>query len=66
MIKIINILCITILPKYSYRVVKKQADSLTPIPHMDQYYLCDDHDKIISFWNDVKINIDADTTSIGI
>lgn len=52
--------------KHSYHILKKPSESLKPIPNMDQYYLCDNNHKIISFWNDVNINLIRDTVTVGI
>jgi hypothetical protein len=52
--------------KHHFKVLKKISDSPCPLPNMEQYFLCDDKDNLISFWNDVNININSSSVTIGI
>jgi hypothetical protein len=46
-----------VIPRYYYKVIKKISASPLPIANMDQYFLCDDQNNLISFWNDININL---------
>jgi hypothetical protein len=52
--------------KHHFKVLKTISDSPSPLPNMEQYFLYDDKDNLISFWNDVNINIDSSSVTIGI
>jgi len=47
--------------RYSFKVVKKTNGSNgKPLANMTQYFLADDHGKILSFWNDIPLGLTGD------
>jgi hypothetical protein len=49
---------------FSYKIIKKvAADNSAPLPNMEQYFLANDNNTIISFWNDIPLNYKNDSVT---
>ncbi len=64
LIIIINMMLLSRIVRFGFKVLKTSNGPYgKPLPNMTQYFLSDENNKKLSFWNDIPISLSGDVVN---